>query len=328
MGAKERDFTWRDPAFQFEWPTPPDSPKVRYLRMLTGPADFRQEDRSGKIFRWLVGDNEDELPLLTPFAVATNDEGLVWVADSGSRMLYRIDLIAGEIDYIHEIAGIRLTSPSGVAVDQSRGRIYLADAALDHVLVLDSKGRHLGYLKPPAGFKRPAGISVRNEDGRVYVTDVLDGTVALFDAGGRFLESIGSRANAGGRFNRPLNVAIGPGNEVLVVDSMNFRIEVQSAQGGLLGTIGRVGDAPGTFARPKGVAVNSQGHVFVSDAAFDNIQVFDLAGNLLMHFGAAGTGPGQFNLPAGLFFDRQDRLFVADGYNHRVQVFESPLRVE
>lgn len=323
MAGKERDFAWRDSSRQLEWPAPPDPPRVRYLRMLTGPEDFRREDRAGGLFLWLLGDAGEELPLLAPFAIATDDEGIVWVADSGSRMLYHVNLFKGEIDYIQEVADIRLTSPSGVAADTVRGRIYLADAVLDHVLILDSKGRYLGQLKPPGGFKRPAGICIRRNDGRVYVADVLDGTVAVFDAEGRFLSVLGSKVDPSGRFNRPLSVALGPGGELLVVDTMNFRIEVQGADGTLLGTIGRSGDAPGTFARPKGVAVDRQGHVFVSDAAFDNIQVFDLTGHLLMYFGGAGSGPGQFNLPAGLFFDRENRLFVADSYNHRVQLFES-----
>lgn len=293
------------------------------MRAITGPEDFRKEDRSGKLFHWLLGDIEDGLPLLAPFAVATDGSGTVWVADGGSRMLVRIDFGNEKISYIQEVAGLRLTSPSGVAVDGMRGRIYLGDAVLDHVLVLNSQGRYIGKLMPPQGFKRPAGIAVDQGSGQVYVADVLDGTLFTFDAEGRFIANVGSKMDPSGRFNRPLSVALGPNGEVLVVDSMNFRIEVQSAQGELLRTIGRPGDAPGTFARPKGVAVDRYGHVFVSDAAFDNIQVFDLTGTLLMHFGNAGSGPGQFNLPAGLFFDQDGRLFVADSYNHRVQVFEA-----
>jgi DNA-binding beta-propeller fold protein YncE len=314
-------FVWADPAYQLAWPPPPDQARLRYLRTITGPADFRRDDRSQKLFNWLFGEGEEDLPLLAPFAVATDDADTVWVADSGSRMLYRIVLSTGDIEYIQEVDRLRLTSPSGLALDVAQGRVYLADAALDHVFVLDTKGRLLGRLSPPGGFKRPAGLAV-DRHGQVYVADVLAGTVAIFDAKGSFLSHRGSLMDPGGKFNRPLNVAIGPDGELLVVDSMNFRVEVQSAQGGLIGTIGRPGDAPGTFARPKGVAVDGNGHVFVADAAFDNIQVFDLTGRLLMHFGNAGAGPGQFNLPAGLFSDRGGRLFVADGYNHRVQVFE------
>jgi len=312
---------WQDPAYQLVWPEPPDQPRLQYLRSISGPKDIRAEDRSGGVLRWLVGEDESDLPLLAPFAVAAEARGVVWVADGGARMLYRIDMARRTVDYLQEIEGVRLSNPSGVAVDVQRGRVYLADAALDYVFELDLDGRYLGRRTPPGGFRRPSGMAVAT-DGRLLVADVLDGRVAVFGPDGGFQKYIDSKVDPSGRFNRPLAVALGPAGEILVVDAMAFRIEIQDQQGGLLGTIGQLGDGPGSFARPRGVAVNRKGQVFVSDAAFDNVQVFDLTGNLLLYFGGAGTRAGEFNLPAGLFVDAEDRLFVADSYNHRVQVFQ------
>ena len=152
--------------------------------------------------------------------------------------------------------------------------------------------------------------------------DAMGGAVYIFNPDGTMASKIQSKVSPDGRFRRPLNVAAGPGGEILVLDAFAFHVEVQSAQGELLATIGQLGDAAGYMARPKGLAVDKEGHVFVSDSAFDNIQVFDLAGNLLMFWGGAGRQPGQFNLPAGLFVDHEGRLFVADSYNHRVQAFQ------
>ena len=319
--AAVREVAWTGPASQLLVPAPPASPPLHYLRSIFGAADFARESRSGQMFRWFFGASAEDLPLLTPYAVAVSDDGVVWVADSGARMLYRIDLPRETVDYLQEVDGVRFTVPSGVAIDAARNRIYLTDAEADKLFLFDLKGRASGQWTAPEGIKRPAGVTI-DSAGQVYVADVLDGMIVMFDAEGRFIGRRGSKANEDGRFNRPLSVAIGPGGEMLVVDSMNFRVEVQDRDGALLGTIGAIGDAPGYFARPRGVAVDRQGRVFVSDAAFDNIQVFDLTGNLLTHFGGAGGKPGQFNLPAGLFIDRGGRLFVADSYNHRVQVLE------
>lgn len=315
------DVAWQDPAYQLSWPLPPDPPRIRYLRQLTGAGDFVEPGRSSGVFRWLLGESREDLPLLTPFAVAVGSDGVVWVADNGARMFYRIDLGRKRVDYLQEIDGVRLTSPGGVAIDEARGRVYLADAEQEVVFVVDRKGEFITRLSAPGGMKRPAGLAV-DSAGRLYVADVLDGTVAVFDDQGRFVTRRGSAATADGRFGRPLSVAIGPHGEVLVVDALGFLVEVQSAGGELLASIGSLGDSPGHFSRPRGVAVDPRGHVFVTDAAFDNVQVFDMAGRLLMHFGQAGSGAGQFNLPAGVCVDPGGRLFVADGYNHRVQVFE------
>ena len=270
---------------------------------------------------WFLGERKDELPLLTPSAVAVSKSEVVWVADTGTRMLYRLDLARQRVDYLQELANQPLISPSGIAVDDQRQKVYLADSALGEVFVMDLEGNYLASWKPEGGFKRPAGLAIDNS-GRLLVSDVLDGSVLTFDQQGEVVAKIGSKVNPDGRFNRPLGVAVGPNGEILILDAMSFRIEVQSAQGELISTIGQLGDAAGYLARPKGLAVDREGHVFISDAAFDNIQIFDLTGKLLMYFGGAGKQPGQFNLPSGLFVDQEGRLFAADSYNHRVQVFK------
>lgn len=319
--AGGKPIVWQEPGIDLVWPAPPEPPRIRYLRSLTGPVDFREEGKAHGALRWLLGDDEQDWPLLTPYALAYDDFGCLWVADSGARMLYRFDLERGKLDYIQESRDVRLVTPVGIAVDNSNKRVFVADADLAQILLFDLTGKFLDQWAPPEGFRRPAGLAL-DAAGRLYAADVLAGHVVVFDPAGKVVERRGSRFNSDGRFNRPIAVAIGPQGELLVNESMAFRIEVQSAKGELLGTIGRLGDGPGMFARPRGVAVSPQGQVFVSDAAFDNIQVFDLTGRLLMYLGSTGDGPGQFNLPAGLFLDRNGRLYAADSYNHRVQVFQ------
>jgi DNA-binding beta-propeller fold protein YncE len=319
--AGGKPIVWQEPGIDLVWPSPPDPPRIRYLRSLVGPADFREEGKTHEALRWLLGEDGQDWPLLTPYALAYDDFGCLWVADSGARMLYRFDLNHGKLDYIQESKGVRLVTPCGVAVDNVNKRVFVADAELATILVLDLNGELLSQWAPPEGFKRPAGLAL-DAAGRLYAADVLAGHVVIFDSAGKVVERRGSRFNSDGLFNRPLSVAIGPQGELLVNESMGFHIEVQNARGELLGTIGRLGDGPGMFARPRGLAVSAQGHVFVSDAAFDNIQVFDLTGRLLMHFGSTGESAGQFNLPAGLALDRDGRLYAADSYNHRVQVYQ------
>lgn len=320
-GSPSRPLVWQDDTVSLVWPEPPDQPRVQYLRSLSGPEDFKEKSRAAGVLSWLLGDRQDDLALLSPFAVAVSRSDQVWVADNGSRMLYHLDLNRRRVDYFQEFNGLNLVSPSGVAVDDERRRVFLADAAHKQIFVLDQEGRYLDSWGPAGGFQRPAGLVV-DAAGRLLVADAMGGVVYVFNADGTLATTVRSKVNPDGRFNRPLNVAVGPNGEILVLDAFAFRVEVQDAKGELLGTIGQLGDAAGYMARPKGLAVDRDGHVFVSDSAFDNIQVFDMAGNLLMFWGGAGRPAGQFNLPAGLFIDQEKRLFVADSYNHRVQVFQ------
>lgn len=321
VGASKQPFLWQDETVDLVWPDPPDKPRIRYLRSLTGPLDFKEKNQTAGVLNWLLGERQEELPLLGPFAVAASRSGSVWVADNGARSLYKLDLMSRKINFFKDFAGTRLVSPSGVVVDDEHQRIFLADAGHDRIFVLDFDGNYIESWGPEKGFERPAGLAL-DSLGRLLVADAMGGTVYVFNLDGTIDSQIKSKVNPGGRFIRPLSVAVGPRGEILILDAMSFRVEVQDAQGELLGTIGQVGDAAGSLARPKGLAVDKEGHVFVSDSAFDNIQVFDMTGKLLMYWGKSGAQPGQFNLPAGLFVDQQGRLFAADSYNHRIQVFQ------
>ncbi len=320
-GSSSRAVAWQDETVDLTWPDPPDQPRIRYLRSLSGPEDFKETSRTTGMLHWLLGERQQDAPLLTPFAVAASRSGVIWVADNGARMLFRMDLDRRKIDYFQEFSGQPLVSPSGIAVDDERQRIFLSDAAHKSIFVLDADGRYLDSWGPPQGFERPAGLAL-DPAGRLLVADAMGGVAYLFNPDGTIASTIQSKVSSDGRFKRPLSVAFGPNGEILVLDAFAFRVEVQNAQGELLGTIGQLGDAAGYLARPRGLAVDRDGHVFISDSAFDNIQVFDMAGNLLMFLGGAGRSPGQFNLPAGLFIDAEGRFFVADSYNHRVQAFE------
>ncbi len=319
-GGLSEPFLWQDNEVSLVWPPPPDTPRLSYLRQISGPSDFKDDDAKEGFLTWMLGGVDEELPLLTPFAVAVDLSEVIWVADNGARMLYQFDVEEKEIKYYQSFNEITLNIPSGVVVDDSAQRVFLSDAGNALVFVLDVNGNYLDAWAPSEGFKRPAGLAIGN-DGALYVADAKAGVVYVFNRDGKVINRISSKLNPGGLFRRPINVALGPNGEIAVLDAMSFRVEILSQQGELLSSIGRVGDSAGSLARPKGLAIDSKGHVFVSDAAFDNIQVFDLAGNLLMYFGSAGSAAGQFNLPAGLFIDHKDRLFAADSYNHRVQIF-------
>ncbi len=307
-----------DPQVSLVWPSPPDIPRIRFFRQVSGPEDFRSESRSSVVMRWIAGDVEPELPLRAPYGITADGHGRIWVADPESHAVHIYDLADRQSDYLLRAGRDLFLSPVGVAYDPNRELLYVSDSGLNRVFVLDAKGRLLGQRQPETGFSRPGGLALDSQ-GILYVVDVLKGRVEMFSPEGAHL---GGLQGGAGEMNRPSNVAVDPSGRVYVTDSLNFRIVVFGADRKIVATFGKVGDGPGYFARPRGVAVDSQGHIYVSDAAFDNVQVFDLTGNLLLHFGGAGKSPGRFNLPAGLFFDRDDRLYVADTYNRRVQIFE------
>ncbi len=313
---------WQDAANSWVYPAPPEKPRIKFLRQISGLADVRDEEGSGQRFiNWLSGEKFVQIPMVSPYAVAADGAGRIWMTDPGIGVLYHIDLPYQKIDYFSVVSGRKLVTPTGIAFDRSRQRLFISNAGSLEILVLDSEHNYLLSLKPPSGFGRPGGLTV-DQAGNLYVADVLKGTIEVFSTSGRHLKSLGSAINADGKFNHPSNVTVDPEGRLYVVDSFNFRVEVLGLDGESPRTIGGLGDSAGSFARPRGIAIDSLGHVYVADAAFDNIQVFNRKGELLLVFGQPGKGPSGFCMPAGITFDQSDRLYVTDNCAHQVKIFQ------
>ncbi|MFQ5804168.1 MAG: 6-bladed beta-propeller [Candidatus Methylomirabilales bacterium] len=232
--------------------------------------------------------------LTRPAAVATDGAGRMYVADRADKRVVVFDP-AGR--FVTAFGGKDLlVRPTGIAINEMLGRVYVVDAWAHQVKVFSLDGMYLFSI----------GKQGKKEEAR--------------DIGSH--DQVWNRGRGDGEFRYPLQIAIGPEGRLYVADTMNFRIQIFDPDGRFLSTFGRLGDNPGEFARPKGIAVDSEGHIYVSDAAFNNVQIFDEKGRLLLSFGGIGFGKASFWLPAGLYIDHQDRIYVVDQYNHRVQVYQ------
>ena len=211
--------------------------------------------------------------------LAIDDSDRLFVSDT---KMHRILVF----DKNHKIEGTiaqGLVDPGGMAVDNENRFLYVADAALDLVLVYDAD---------KLTFLRKLGTSGKNH--------------TLVDPG---------------QFAVPTNVAVDADGNLYVSDTYNNRIEIFDADGNFIRQFGKAGDRPGTFMRPKGIAIDVDGHVWVADAVQDRVQCFTPEGDLLIWMGGHGTLPGQFRTLAGLYIDKNNRIFTSEQYPGRVQMF-------
>ena len=311
---------WQDKTLSKGWPEPPQTARIKLLRMISSESDLREEEE-GQFFNWLFGEAAGHLPLVSPYGIATDGKGRVWVADPAGSVIQIFDLARKKVVYVAQVGKERLVSPVGLTYNPRLDLFYVSDSVLKRVFVLDPMGDQVDEFILPSGFGRPAGLAVGpNND--VFVADVSTGKVEQFSANGEHVRSVLSAVGGGASYNHPTNVAVDSFGRLYVTDSLNFRLEVQSPQGELIKLIGSIGDKPGGLSRPRGVAVDSQGHIYVVDAAFDNVQIFDMAGNLLLYFGQPGDGEGEFCLPAGIFIDQADRIYLSESCNGRFQIFQ------
>jgi sugar lactone lactonase YvrE len=211
--------------------------------------------------------------------LAMDDSDRLFVSDS---KLHHI-LIFGKDRKIEGSISEGVVDPGGMAIDNENRFLYVADPALDQVLVYDADKLNLIRKIGTAGKKHT-------------LTEP-------------------------GQFSVPTNVAVDADGNLYVTDMYNNRVEVFDADGNFIRQWGKAGDRPGTFSRPKGIAIDADGHVWIADAVQDILQCYTADGRFLMWMGGHGLFPGQFRALAGLYIDKNNRMFASEQYPGRVQMF-------
>ena len=315
------------------YPAPPDEPRFIYESTLQTSEDVEQLSGFERFKVMVTGNSPTVRGLVKPYGVAVY-QGRVYVTDTAQHAVLLFDVPAHRFRQFGEDEPGKLLKPIGITVSK-QGEVYVADVSARRVFVFTLEGVYLRTLGSDELLRRPVGVAISPDGTRLYVVDVggLDNNnhhVQVFDPhSGALLQTIGTRGEAKGQFNLPLQAATAPDGTLYVVDGGNFRVEAFDPNGKFLLSFGEPGRFPGQFARPKGIATDADGNIYVVDTAFGNVQIFNPKGQVLMFIGnrdRAGK-PGKFFLPAGVAVGEDGRVYMVDQYFRKVEVFK-PLPVK
>lgn len=303
------------------WPEAPEQARVAYVGELATSADLKpRKDFFEGIGQALFG-KKSVHAMVSPFAVCTDQQDRVFVADNGAKLVHVMNLKTRKYSQWKPGKKARpFEQLVGMAYDPA-GRLLVSDSAAGVIFAFDAEGKYQGELGA-GSMQRPCGIAVEAGTRNIFVADAAAHQVVILSPEGQLVRRLGQRGFGLGEFNFPTNVAFDGQNRLYVSDSMNFRVQQFSESLAPQRSIGGQGDTPGFFGQPKGIALDRDGHVYVVDSRFENVQIFDPEGRLLLYFGEEGNGAGQFWLPAGIFIDANQRIWIADSYNQRVVVMD------
>ncbi len=310
----------KSPPMPLVWPEPPERPRITYLGAVSTESDMEKRgsflDGVGAL---LFGAKPVGI-LVSPYAVAVDPTGIMYVADTGGAVIHAFDLRTRDYRQFSDLdKETKLRKP--VAVATLAERLYVVDSGLRQVCVFKKNGDFL-FAFGQDRLMRPAGIACRRSQGIIYVADAGRHTIHVFNQEGQPLQEMGLRGTGPGEFNFPTHLCVDEAGQLYVSDTLNFRIQVFGPDDRFVRMFGQQGDRPGNFAHPCGIATDQSGNVYVTDRQFENVQIFDAQGRILMAVGQEGSGPGEFWLPAGIFIDVHGRIYVADSFNKRIQIFE------
>ncbi len=262
-----------------------------------------------------AGSNSGEFLGINGMAVGQN--GRIYVSDAGNA---RVQVFESDGTFVLEFGESGNgdgqfsppSSPCGLAVNDTLGFVYAADATGDRIQVFDLNG-NFQFKWGSSGnangqFNNPCQLAL-DKDGNVYVADGLNDRVQIFDANGNFISKFGSNGTGDGEFQTVSGVAVDELGNIYVSDSLNDRVQVFDNSAAFLFSFGSNGNANGEFFRPSHLFVF--GAIHVTDAFNDRVQIFDLQGNFIEAF-ANPTGP------FGLTIDRVGRIYVDNQFSVRV----------
>lgn len=297
------------------WPLPPEEPRLKFVDTIRGSIDigkkgsfadsvFGEEqvdaflkpygvavDRMGRIYvadigrvwvidlkdhdYFFIGDKAGTGRLKLPLAVATASDGSIFVSDVSADRIYvyregvPVVALGQEGEFI---------SASGIAIDEKRGLIYVADSNKHIINVYSLENYHklrtIGKRGTENGeFNFPTNIAL-DSGGNLYVVDTANFRVQIFDPEGNFVRTFGQLGDLPGTFTRPKGIALDSEDNVYVVDAAFQNIQIWNKEGQYLMAFGEGGEDPGQFSLPAGMTIDHEDKIYVVEQISRRVQIF------------------------------------------------------
>jgi len=248
-----------------------------------------------------------------PAAVATDLEGRIWIADSGTASVHVFDRKSGAYREIRKAGAYTLEQPAGVACDRE-GRMYLVDTALSNVFVFEN-GEYARALMKPATrhlLTGPTVIAFSEDEHTIYVADPPKNAIVALNREGEVDATI--RLTDATR--EPSAIAV-VNNQIYVLGSREHRVEFFSPAGERRGELRWEGvQFPTTFAFD---AANRR--FLVANPSVSAVEIFDEEGRGLGAFGQLGDRADQHRRVDAVHVDARGLAYLVDSHHGKVLVF-------
>lgn len=306
------------PPLKVYWPPPPAESKMEWITSFSSEDNFPKTKGERTVEKFLGKKKMDYLR--KPAGVATDANGLLYVADMDAGNIRVIDFSAKKMSVYSE------NSPIGLPIDivfDSRGLMYVADGHGKQIVMFDANRELLGAIGA-GDLGKPSFLAINEDLGRLYVSDVVNSVVVVYDLKSREkLFSFGGKGNGKGDLHGPQGLAIDKDGRVFVAEQFNARIQVFDADGNHQYFLGSRGDQEFQLEGPRGLAFDSQGNLFVAEARKASLLIFKPDGTPLSSLGGgSSTHQLGFTLPSSVFIDRNDRVYISDSMNKRITIWQ------
>ncbi len=216
--------------------------------------------------------------LIQPIGLTVDKQDRIWVADVVQKQVFVYDADGNVLMDFGQRG--EFESPTDVAVDDSRHRVYVVDSKKHCVHVMgEEDGKYLKQIgergKEKGNFNFPTNLTL-DKNGNLYVVDTMNYRIQIFDPEFKYVDSFGSQGVGYGQFLRPKGIAIDNWGNIYVVDADFNNFQVFDPKHRLLMFLGRGGIHPGQFQVPAGIHIDADNNIYVSDQSNSRVEIFKL----------------------------------------------------
>jgi len=196
--------------------------------------------------------------LKKPISVAVDDEGKVYVADTGRKDI----AVYGPDGKFLKSMGKELSQTGLIGVDVYKDYLFALDNHQGLIFIMDRKtGELLSTIgnnpDKSKNLAMPNGMTV-DQKGNIHVVNMGNGTVKEYDLDGNLLSTFGRLGDSPGEFTRPRGITVDEDGNIFIVDAGHGVVQVFNDQRRILGFFGQSGVLAGALNLPAGVATTKE----------------------------------------------------------------------
>jgi DNA-binding beta-propeller fold protein YncE len=283
--------------------------------IVSAPVETPKPDEEGRLT--IGGYGAAQGQFIKPAGLAVDQEGNLYVADSGNHRVQKFDL---DGLFLAEVGGAgsgngQFNEPWGVAVD-AQGNVYVADTWNHRIQKFDKDLKYVTQWGNPASdlknpkptdFWGPRDVAV-DAQGNVWVADTGTSRVLKFDANGTYLATLGGPGSETGKLSEPVGVEVAANGDVYVADAWNARIQRFDKDLKQLAAFPVPGWLPNDPTTKPYLALLTEGDIIASDPTRQRVLRIQPDGRIAAVY--EGTAETALAGPTGLAISA-DTLFIS-----------------
>ena len=259
----------------------------------------------------------------TPCFIAKGDNDLLYNLTSLCEVVVMDRL--GTVVRSFQLPHLKNTSINFGFIHWNEGLLYIVVGKKHSVTVCTEKGlsvKMFGSKGAAQGqFNTPTSIAVSNRNGDIYVLENGNNRVQVLNSQYNSRRFIGNATRTPGELRNPMELALTPGNEVVVAHKYNPCINMYNSYGTLLKQFGD-SSLQGYLCEISNMSIAHMGQVILSDRGQKRMIVYDTDLTTMWTVGHRGTGRGEYSDPLGSACLNDGTVYVCDGGNRRILVYQ------